>query len=470
MSRTNRAVHQYLDRHAEPEAAVGSGLAGRFGHVLTIPAAGEGESLHEVLASIPPGPLGDVLVILVVNEPIDAPHWMTRANRALLERLGSDRNGARDWGAGGTCFETPYGALLLIDRASDDRELPAKQGVGLARKIGADIALAMWSANAVESPWIHCTDADVALPTDYFEQPLSASAEAVALTYAFRHVTEQAVRETNRGAGTAGEQSYTPLSRAAFVPLGRAALVPLGRAALEYEISLRYYVRGLEYAGSPFAFHTIGSTMAVRAEAYAQVRGFPKRLAAEDFYLLNKLAKVGHVEPVAGRPIELSSRISERVPFGTGRALSDASESQSRLLYHPAIFDHLAAWQAALHRIARSPRMDARTALHEIDIPSGIDLDVLVKALDSIGDLDGRPLRAKSEEVRLRQLQHSFDARRTLKLVHALRDAALPSIDLLTAVGDAAFGTPSQSGQRDAAEFRSDIDRLEAIAIALGRP
>ena len=62
-----------------------------------------------------------------------------------------------------------------------------------------------------------------------------------------------------------------------------------------YEYSLRYYVAGLTYAQSPYAFHTIGSTMAVNAEHYASVRGFPRREAGEDFYLLNKLAKVGSV-------------------------------------------------------------------------------------------------------------------------------------------------------------------------------
>ena len=48
----------------------------------------------------------------------------------------------------------------------------------------------------------------------------------------------------------------------------------------------------MKYARSPYAFHTIGSTMAVSANHYAKVRGFPKREAGEDFYLLNKLAKV----------------------------------------------------------------------------------------------------------------------------------------------------------------------------------
>ncbi len=62
-----------------------------------------------------------------------------------------------------------------------------------------------------------------------------------------------------------------------------------------YELSLRYYVAGMKFARSPYAFHTIGSSMAVSPVHYARVRGFPKREAGEDFYLLNKLAKLGSV-------------------------------------------------------------------------------------------------------------------------------------------------------------------------------
>ena len=68
-------------------------------------------------------------------------------------------------------------------------------------------------------------------------------------------------------------------------------------------LSLRYYVAGMKYARSHLThFHTIGSTMAVRASYYAKVRGFPKREAGEDFYLLNKLAKVGTVLELEASP------------------------------------------------------------------------------------------------------------------------------------------------------------------------
>src|SRR6185503_7192191 len=74
--------------------------------------------------------------------------------------------------------------------------------------------------------------------------------------------------------------------------------VPSGESAVDrahniYEVFLRYYVLGLAAAGSPWAMHTIGSSLAVDLDAYAAVRGVPRRDAAEDFYLVSKVAKLG---------------------------------------------------------------------------------------------------------------------------------------------------------------------------------
>ena len=100
--------------------------------------------------------------------------------------------------------------------------------------------------------------------------------------------------------------------------------VALARAIQLYEISLRYYVLGLASAGSPYAHHTVGSTLAVDAISYAKVRGVPKRTAAEDFYLLGKLAKIGKVAALNGTPISVSSTPRW---FDTRRAITGRSWS-----------------------------------------------------------------------------------------------------------------------------------------------
>src|SRR5690606_7285065 len=97
---------------------------------------------------------------------------------------------------------------------------------------------------------------------------------------------------------------------------------PVTRATELYEASLRYHVLGLAHAGSPYAYHSIGSTLAVQARAYALVRGVPKRSAGEDFYLLDKLAKVAPLLRARGEPVRIRARFSTRVPFGTGPAVA----------------------------------------------------------------------------------------------------------------------------------------------------
>ena len=121
---------------------------------------------------------------------------------------------------------------------------------------------------------------------------------------------------------------------------------------LLYEISLYYYVNRLKHANSPYAFHTVGSTIAVNAKDYALVRGTPKRLAGEDFYLLNKLAKTGLVLSSSSAPIELDARVSHRTPFGTGSSIDRiqrlSNPIEENLYYQPAIFELLKALLARL--------------------------------------------------------------------------------------------------------------------------
>ena len=90
------------------------------------------------------------------------------------------------------------------------------------------------------------------------------------------------------------------------------------------------YVIGLSYAGSPYAFHAIGSTMSCTAEAYAAVRGMNRRTAAEDFHFLDKLAKLGRIGHIEKTTVFPSPRTSHRVPFGTGQRMLRVHERGSR--------------------------------------------------------------------------------------------------------------------------------------------
>ncbi len=429
---TTKPVTQYLSRHAEPEATSAERLTGSFGHVLVIPAYGEGQSLFDTLGSVPRGPRGDTLIVVVLNAREASPALAHAANAAARARLTEAASSAADLGGAHSvlALSYPYGTVALVDRALPGHFLPEGQGVGLARKIGNDFALALHASGRVAAPWIHNTDADTLLANDYFDQtePIPVDGSAAAL-YFFEH----------RFGG--GEE--------------------LALAGRLYEISLRYYTLGLAWAGSPYAYEAMGSCIAIRPEAYAAVRGFPRKNAAEDFYVLDKLAKVGSITRLAGTPLLLEGRLSDRVPFGTGKALSDLISKKKALsgfrLYHPAVFGHLAAWLRVLDAVAASGgRMEA--ALDEL--PRGnpfFRTEALLAALEKMKAIEAmREAIARSGDgATMRRHFHTwFDAFRTLKLVHALRDAGLPSMPWRQALAEAPFAGLSASTQDEPETLR----------------
>ncbi len=430
--KSTKPVAQYLSRHAEPEAGAAERLDGDFGHVLVVPAYGEGQSLFDTLGSVPRGPRGDTLIVVVLNAREDSPPPAHESNAAARARLTEAASSATDLGGAHPMLALayPYGTVVLIDRALPGHFLPEGQGVGLARKIGNDLALALHAEGRIASPWIHNTDADTLLANDYFDQtePIAETGSAAAL-YFFEH--------------RFGEDE------------------DLAFAGRLYEISLRYYTLGLAWAGSPYAYEAMGSCIAIRPEAYAAVRGFPRKNAAEDFYVLDKLAKVGSIARLSGAPLLLEGRISDRVPFGTGKALADLISKKKALsgfkLYHPAVFGHLAAWLRVLDAVAASGgRMEA--ALDELPRGNPFFLtEALLAALEKMKAIEAmREAIARSGDgATMRRHFHTwFDAFRTLKLIHALRGAGLPSMPWRQALAEAPFAGLAASTQDEPEPLR----------------
>jgi hypothetical protein len=283
---------------------------------------------------------------------------------------------------------------------------------------------------------------DATLPDDYFARIRDVPVSASAALYPFWHE-----RETDPECAWAIEQ---------------------------YELFLRYYEHGLRYSGSPYAFQTLGSTIAIRALSYAQVRGFPRRAAAEDFYLLNKAAKVGSIVPLGGSPILLKGRPSHRVPFGTGRAVIELRDVRRRnadyLVYSPIVFDYLRSWIFFLNTI--STNEDCVAAYDKGDfarVPS-LDGRLLLRVLDVFG-ARGALREAKSQssstEALRRRLHVWFDAFQTLKLIHRLTDV-VGKIPLLDAIGSAQF-LPRFSDS-DVSSLRRDLAKLAASSESLLEP
>jgi hypothetical protein len=254
------------------------------------------------------------------------------------------------------------------------------------------------------------TDADAVLPASYFHVGERAIEAAAAAVFPFQH-----------------EPSSDPLH---------------GRATALYELSLRYYVLGLAHAGSSYAYHSLGSTLYVRFDAYAQVRGFPRRRAGEDFYLLDKLVKLGAVERLVGPMISLQSRLSSRVPFGTGpgvqRLLDLEAGPDGLLLYPPRCFEVLREVLASLLGFAESRDL-GRTLRQLSELPEGEAVLAYFDALDVATALPAAARQAKAPHQLARRLRVWFDALRTLRLIHALRDQCHPALPWQQALSEAPF-------------------------------
>jgi len=442
---SEKAVRRYLESHAEPEAHAALEIEGSWNHVVVIPACEESidvlgvldESLEDVVDGARDESRG-VLVVLVVNHAEGSLPECVAANARLLDELSARLRRSRVVAAAPpmTCGSIGKVDWLVVDRCSGAFALPEGQGVGLARKIGCDIALALHDAGRVRSRWIRTTDADVKMSRDGFHEPVGGSADAdpvAAMIAPFRHDVDLRSRE--------------------------------GSALAVYEVSLRYYVLGLEASRSPYAFHTIGSTLSIDASSYARVRGFPRRRAAEDFYLLNKLAKVGAVLTPSIGPLMIRQRESDRVPFGTGKATASISalgDIDAHKMYDARVFRGVARWMELLEAVATTG--DANIAADALRAPQDGIVSDLARCLEVEEVVErSRAFVAQYGHAhsRRRQLHGWFDAFRTLKLIHRLRDTVYPSLPWREALGGAWFLAP-----RSAEIARATIDdALQAMAM-----
>lgn len=357
---SRQAIERYLDRYGEPEAQRMPPLAARYEHVLTVPCYDEPpEGVGDLLGRLD----ASALVILVINAPSDADTEARHRTEASWRALGGVDDEPFHFSRWRQQLD-----LLAVNRAAPDRLIPRRQGVGLARKIAADMACALIAAERITSPWIHMTDADAELPADYFAHMPARPGCAL---HPYRH----------------------------------EAPPELADAMRLYELHLRYYVNRLRWAGSPYAFHTIGSTVSIHADTYVKVRGVPKRNAGEDFHLLNKAAKVAPIHRLSHPEICLRARLSTRVPFGTGPALSRMTGDDRPLSYAPESFSRLAEVVAHIDRAA--PLSNESAALLE--------------------ELGYRSFRTQAQRQHrrpetLRKATHEwFDGLRTLRFIHLAR-------------------------------------------------
>lgn len=363
--------------------------------IVVIPVLNEYENLPSLLESLLKQNkyyLKKTLFIFVVNNSETASKEVVDDNHKSIQFLRSESNN--------TVLN-----ISVIDSSSHGNELPEKTaGVGLARKIGMDTALCYFDYSSKNKNFLVCLDGDCTVSENYLEE-------------LFENINTKKLK--------AGYVKY-------YHTLSNDE--EINKAIIIYEIFLRYYVLGLKFADSPYAFHTIGSTMFCDIESYIKIEGMNKRKAAEDFYFMEKLSKITKIEEINSAYVYPSSRPSWRVPFGTGQRVNRfLSKSQNEyLLYSPKSFKVLKDWLMIFNNEenkSSSFYLDEakKISTHLFDF---LELNKFESAWNKISENASKPEQIKNQK------KLWFDGFRTLKLIHYLRDNQFGLINIFDAVDE----------------------------------
>lgn len=364
-------LRQYLDKYAELEISLSRQINKVYRYIINIPCYDEPDF---DLLQFDKAQFSQSLLIIIINENFNSSTEVKFNNQKLLFRLSR--------------LKLKHIDIFIINKTQEN-QLPLKQGVGLARKIAADLSLKLYAENKVLTPWLYCLDADVTVPNNYLnaiENFLPVKIESKntisGFVYNFKHVSKSKNLLT---------------------------------AARLYENKLNSYVNGLKYAGSHYAFHTIGSTMVINLDYYAKVRGFPKRLAGEDFYLLNKLAKLGNIISLDKPILKLSSRESNRTAFGTGLAIKKIILEQYCCETYPEkSFELLRIWLLGLAQTAEYKFSSWEGFKEELN-----DYADLINLEDCLNKLSQQNLSVYQRKL---YLTHWFDGFKTMKFINYFSD------------------------------------------------
>ncbi len=279
-----------------------------------------------------------------------------------------------------------------------DEDLPSRHaGVGLARKIGMDEAAWRLESIGKKDGVIVCLDADCVVEPNY----LSAIEK-----YFLNH----------------------PLAKAASIyfehPLDISDTT-LREGIINYEIHLRYYIQGLKYAGYPFACHAIGSGMCVRSNVYQRAGGMNRRKAGEDFYFLHKIIPLGGFGTINNTTVYPSPRISDRVPFGTGRAMKEWADNPAGFTtYNIRIFDDLKIFMESVSSYYKASGEEARKSTEMLPLPVRSFLES-AGFLEKIEEVNAHTAGMKTFMPRWFNWMDGF---RMLKMIHYMRNHFYPDM------------------------------------------
>ena len=263
-------------------------------------------------------------------------------------------------------------------------------GAGMARKIGMDEVIRRFNALNRPDGVIISLDADCLVSSNYLqriESVFSKNKSCFAATLNFKHRHEEM--------GDSKQKLGIQL----------------------YEDYLHYYKRALDFAGFPDSIYTIGSAFAVRAEAYVKQGGMNRRQAGEDFYFLNKLTKLGKITEINDAFVYPSARVSDRVPFGTGAAMTKWMNEDGDLTvtYNFAAFLDLKVLFDQVDTLFRNNADDEFTTSLPISIQEYLQV---LEFSDKLAEINQNSSSLSSFRKRFFQFFDGFIILRFLNLAH----------------------------------------------------
>lgn len=363
----------YLERYAWGETLFPSYQPSEnLSIIVVIPCYKEPDivgALESLNACRPPG--GEVLILVIVNEAENEYQSVEDTNAKSLEQL--------------KYFQSKYELLV-----SHQVLPPKKAGVGLARKIGMDEAVRIFRRAGNDNA-IVCYDADCRCDENYLIE------------------IEKAYNDHSLNAGIAFYEHRLHREN--------------HEAIVDYELYLRYYIDALREAGFPYAHQTLGSCITVRVSMYEKVGGMNTRKAGEDFYFLNKTIPHGGFREINATTVRPSDRVSDRVPFGTGKAIHDIIHSEEKYhVYHPNTFEDLRVFFSKVSEFWEKK---------DWSIPKTV---AIFLGDDWTEQIDAVKKQVGSEEQFFKRFFHWFDAFKILKFVHFCRDEFYQNVELEEAI------------------------------------
>lgn len=372
----------YLNKYGFQPSVIASSPQKNLGIIVVIPCYNETDLINTLNAlKTCCLPSCAVEVITIINAGESTPQDIKILNRATY-------NSGKEWAKKNNHPALQFHFIL-------EEELPKKHaGVGLARKIGMDEAVSRFYGIDRDGI-IVCFDADSRCEVNY-------------LTAIEEHFLEHP-----KTPGCAVHFEH-PIDGNDFEP-------EIYTGIINYELHLRYYNQALKYAGLPYAFHTVGSSMAVRSSAYQKQGGMNKRKAGEDFYFIHKIIALGGFTELKCTKVIPSPRISDRVPFGTGKAIGDWVKSGDSY-YKTYAFEIFSLIKRFVEIIPLLRRQEL--AAIELNL-SATEKQVLFDFLET--NKFGNALieirkNAKTDEAFVKRFFTWLDAFKILKMVHFMRD------------------------------------------------